>query len=189
MVRTYHEEEFVIVPETQENRFKIAISNRGRVIRFEHDIQDAEEVRVRTFDDRPLISFNYWLNGESRSKTVYLSRFLAQHFLPKPENPEANLVIHLDHDKGNIALHNLKWVTVQERSDHNQHNPRVISSYQRRKQRQVGHKLTSTQVLHIKKLLANPNRKTRIKMIAKKFGISDMQVYRIKRGECWAHVK
>ena len=32
------------------------------------------------------------------------------------------------------------------------------------------------------------NRKTRLKMIAKQFGISEMQVHRIKTGENWSYV-
>jgi DNA invertase Pin-like site-specific DNA recombinase len=52
-----------------------------------------------------------------------------------------------------------------------------------------GRKLTSTKVIHLKKLLSNPDQKNRIKMLAKQFGISEMQVYRIKRGENWSHIK
>jgi DNA-binding Xre family transcriptional regulator len=42
--------------------------------------------------------------------------------------------------------------------------------------------------MHIKKILANPNRKTRMKIIARRFGISEMQLYRIKSGKNWGHV-
>jgi hypothetical protein len=35
----------------------------------------------------------------------------------------------------------------------------------------------------------DPNRKTRLKLIAKQFGISEMQLYRIKSGENWGHIK
>jgi uncharacterized protein YjcR len=44
-------------------------------------------------------------------------------------------------------------------------------------------------VIHIKKLLAKPNRTTRLKMIAKQFGVSEMQISRIKSGENWSHIK
>jgi len=40
----------------------------------------------------------------------------------------------------------------------------------------------------LKKIINNPQRKTRLKIIAKQFGISEMQLYRIKRGENWASV-
>jgi DNA-binding Xre family transcriptional regulator len=52
-----------------------------------------------------------------------------------------------------------------------------------------GLKLTSTQVIHIKKRLQDPKRKTRIKMLAKQFGVSEMQINRIRTGENWGHIK
>ena len=51
-----------------------------------------------------------------------------------------------------------------------------------------GNKLTSSVVKIIKKRILNPNRKTRMKIIAKQFGISEMQLYRIKSGENWGHI-
>lgn len=41
----------------------------------------------------------------------------------------------------------------------------------------------------IKKMLADPKRKTRQKMIARQFGVSEMQISRIKSGENWGNVK
>jgi len=46
-----------------------------------------------------------------------------------------------------------------------------------------------TKVMLIKKILAKPDRKTRLKMIAKQFGVSEMQISRIKSGENWGHIK
>ena len=52
-----------------------------------------------------------------------------------------------------------------------------------------GRKLTVTKVMLIKKLLAKPEQTTRLKMIAKQFGVSEMQIRRIKTGENWSQVK
>jgi predicted DNA binding protein len=52
-----------------------------------------------------------------------------------------------------------------------------------------GAKLTESKVRLLKKKIFDPNRKTRLKMLAKQFGISEMQLYRIKSGENWGHVK
>jgi hypothetical protein len=49
-------------------------------------------------------------------------------------------------------------------------------------------KLSESKVKVIKKLLAGPNRKTRIKMIARQFKVSEMQIFRIQSGENWGHV-
>lgn len=53
----------------------------------------------------------------------------------------------------------------------------------------VGLKLRAQQVKAIKSLLQSPNRNTTIRQIARKFGVSEMSIYRIKSGESWSHVK
>jgi hypothetical protein len=50
-------------------------------------------------------------------------------------------------------------------------------------------KLNEKKVAILKKKLLDPNRKTRIKMLAKQFGISEMQVWRIQSGENWGNVE
>jgi predicted DNA binding protein len=50
-------------------------------------------------------------------------------------------------------------------------------------------KLTYAQAVILKKKLLDPNRKTRIKVLAKQFGVSEMQLYRIKSGENWGDIK
>jgi predicted DNA binding protein len=52
-----------------------------------------------------------------------------------------------------------------------------------------GNKLTSTQVMLLKKILSDPNRKTRLKILAKQFGVTTMTLQRIKTGENWGHIK
>jgi hypothetical protein len=49
-----------------------------------------------------------------------------------------------------------------------------------------GQKLTTDRVKMIKRKLAAG--KTRMKILAKQFGISEMQLYRIKSGANWGHV-
>jgi hypothetical protein len=92
---------------------------------------------------------------------------------------------------------NLKWATREEMLQHQHTSPKVqkariqsgkrIAEYS--KNNITGNKLTISQVIHVKKLLADPKRKTRLKIIAKKFDISEMQLFRIKKGENWGHIK
>jgi DNA-binding Xre family transcriptional regulator len=51
------------------------------------------------------------------------------------------------------------------------------------------YKLTEAKVKILKRKLLDPNRKTRIKMLARQFGVSEMQLHRIRTGENWGHVK
>lgn len=123
-------------------------------------------------------------------KTYYVHRLVGEAFLEKPSEAHT-YIIHLDYDKTNNRTKNLKWATTREMQLHQQNSPLVIEAREKRKlvKPQKGHKLTATEVIRIKKMIFNPNRRTRMKIIAKQFGISEMQLYRIKNGENWGHVK
>jgi len=41
----------------------------------------------------------------------------------------------------------------------------------------------------LKKILLDPTRKTRMKILARQFGVSEMTLYRIKSGKNWGHIK
>ncbi len=115
----------------------------------------------------------------NKTASFYVHRAVAILFIENNENKK--YVIHLDHDPLNNSIINLQWVNRVELVKHQHKNPK--------KQTKKGYKLNEGRVRLIKKKLANPNNKTRIKMIAKQFGISPMQVWRIKSGENWSHVK
>ena len=109
---------------------------------------------------------------------------MASHFLEK-ESDNQIYVVHLDYDKENNALENLKWATKREKELHQFSNPNWESIVKKRS-RNIG-KLSEGKVRIIKRQLKN--KRTRITMIAKRFGVSDMQIHRIKSGENWSHVK
>ena len=99
---------------------------------------------------------------------------------------------HLDYVRNNDVVKNLKWATREEMIAHSNKSPHVLAALNNlieHNKKADGAKLTSTSVIRIKKMLQNPNRKTRIKMIAKQFGVSEMQIFRIKSGENWGHIK
>ena len=118
-----------------------------------------------------------------------IHRMVATYFLPEPK-PDETIVGHLDFDKLNNKKENLKWMTPEENKIHQSKSPKVIAEKKWRKYtqkpRQNGMKLTSTQVMHIKLQL---KRKRPVKQIARQFEISEMQVWRIKSGENWAHIQ
>ena len=120
-------------------------------------------------------------NEKGKYKTYYLHKLIAQHFL---EQNNGIYVIHLDYDKLNNHIDNLKWVTKREKEIHQFTNP----SY-KKPVNLTSAKLSENDVRRIKKMLNNPNRRTRLKMIAKQFGVSTMQLQRIKTGENWGHIE
>lgn len=118
-----------------------------------------------------------------------IHRLVAAYFLPAP-HPDQTIVAHLDYDKINNSVNNLKWMNQEEHSLHQSKNPKVIAEKKwrkyNRKPRTKGMKLTSSQVIHIKLQL---RRKKPARQISKQFGISEMQVWRIKSGENWSIIK
>lgn len=118
-----------------------------------------------------------------------IHRLVATYFLPTPQKNET-VVGHLDFDKLNNHVNNLQWMTPETNWKHQDNSPHVIAEKRWRKhtkkKKHKGMKLTSTQVMHIKLLL---KRERPLKQIAKQFDISEMQVWRIKSGENWSHIK
>ena len=113
----------------------------------------------------------------NKNTVKYVHKLVAKAFLNKKE--DEHFVIHLNYNKSNNRADNLKWVNRIELSRHINRDP--LRKYS-------NSNLTEEKVRLIKKIGANSNRKTTFKEIAKDFGISEMQLYRIRKGECWSYV-
>lgn len=153
------------------------VSNYGRIL----NCKDEEE-----FIPNPSFVNGYQvlrLNLKQKRKWTsrYVHKLVAQHFL---EQHDGVYVIHLNYDKTDNRVENLKWVTKKEKEAHQFNNP----EYKRKTHKRTYSKLTETKVKLIKRKINDPNRRTRLKMIAKQFGISEMQLHRIKTGENWGSV-
>ena len=170
-----------------------AISNYGRLVSYRHSIENGRLVKGSKQD-----GYRIWRYGFSygKNKVRYRHRFLyrlvAEHFIPKTSDEQV-YVLHLDRRRSNDHVDNLRWATKAEMLEHSKKSPRVIMEKKKRIQRlkssKVYSKLTETQVMFLKKRLLDPNRKTRLKIIAKQYGVTTMQLYRIKKGENWGHIK
>ena len=155
------------------------VSNYGRLVRF-------KDGKPRLFEPYIMNGYPYFRVKKvqyKKFKTYYLHKVVAQHFL---EQGDGVYVIHLDYDKLNNHVKNLKWATKREKELHQWKNPVFIEA--KKKQKRPYAKLTENKVRLIKKMINDPNRRTRLKIIAKQFGVSEMQLYRIKSGENWADV-
>ncbi len=156
------------------------ISNYGRVKRkkvYEDEWKLSRTSLIGGYD-------SFWIAKKhlKRTTSCYVHRVVAVLFLERREDQK--FVIHLDFDKLNNKASNLKWVNKSELFLHHKKNPKKIK---RRGQRTYA-KLTEGRVRLIKRKIFDPNRKTRMRLIAKQFGISEMQLYRIKSGENWGNV-
>ena len=187
MVRFYWNETFKEIDFGKDAlRKRYAITNYGRIISFTESVEKGSLIKggtLRGYATLPLRPFGV-------SKTFYAHKLVAENFIEKT-NEDQQYVIHIDYNKSNNYIDNLKWATKDEMFAHQQTNPVVLSARDKQKGRktQEGHKLTATQVMRLKRRIMDPNRKTRLKIIAKEFGISEMQLYRIKSGENWGHIE
>jgi DNA primase catalytic subunit len=114
-----------------------------------------------------------------KSCTRYFHRLVAEAFLAKPDE-RYKYVIHLDYNKQNNHIDNLRWATKEEKERHQFTGPNV------RRGVITNSKLSIETVRLIKQLLLTDTRK--LKNIAKQFGITHTQLNRIKKGENWGHV-
>ncbi|MCL1969832.1 MAG: hypothetical protein FWF65_09870 [Bacteroidetes bacterium] len=172
-----------------------AISNYGRLVSFNDNIEEGRLVKGSKLE-----GYRIWRykirdsNNKLRHKHCFLYKLVAEYFISKTSDDQI-YVLHLDRNRSNDHVENLKWATKAERIEHSKSSPYVIEARKkqlaelRAKRKHQGNKLTSTQVMLIKKIISDPNRKTRLKLIAKRFGVTTMTLQRIKTGENWGHIK
>jgi hypothetical protein len=190
-IRIYPNEKFKEIELDYSLKLRYAISNKGRLISFSENIEDCRLLKGSLSDGYPIFSFRIKKDGKSVSKCLFLYKLVAHYFLPKPSEEQA-YVIHLDYSRNNDDVNNLRWATKAEMIAHRNKNPNVIQARKNLIEHNLkadGRKLTTTKVMLIKTILARPEQKTRLKMIAKQFGVSEMQIRRIASGENWGHIK
>ncbi len=178
MVKSFWNEEWkeIEFDEKIAEREKYKISNFGRIINCKTSKEFLiNKIYLHGYQRLHLRQ----KNGKSTSR--YVHKLVAQHFL---EQGDGIYVIHLNYDKKDNRVANLKWATKKEKENHQFSNP----EYKNRPRKVTYSKLTETQVKFLKRKINDPNRKTRLKILAKQFGISEMQLYRIKSGENWGSV-
>lgn len=154
------------------------ISSYGRVRKID---SQGNEIKVQLDKATRYYTFYHYIPSLKVTKSFFVHKLVAQAFLPDPK-PEQTQVIHLNYNRWNNKSENLQWADKYEKERHAQKNP----DRPKQKGRITYSKLNESQVIRIKQML---ERKVKWKRIAKQFGISEMQIYRIKTGECWANVK
>ncbi|MES2748416.1 MAG: hypothetical protein V4648_08550 [Bacteroidota bacterium] len=190
MIQLYRGEQFKEIELNPAKQLRYAISNQGRMISFSDDMKNGRELKGGLLEGYKVFQHVYKTNGVKKQKSLFFYRLVAQYFLPKG-NEDQTFVLHLDFDKQNDRVENLKWANQVELTAHHSVNPAVIRGKAKTTAFNIkadGRKLTSTQVIRIKKMLQRDN-KTRLVMIAKQFNITTQQLYRIRTGENWGHIK
>ncbi len=191
MIQLNRGEEFkqIIIEDPLQKKY--AVSNQGRIISYTDDFLNCKELKCAKTEGFRIFRYQTRQNGKRKDKGFLIYKLVAQYFIPN-DNPERTMVIHLDFSKDNDRVENLIWATRREQTDFQSKNPNVIANKARIIEFNIkadGRKLTSTQVIRIKKMLQREDNKTRLVMIAKQFNITTQQLYRIRTGENWGHIK
>jgi hypothetical protein len=160
------------------------ISNHGRL-----GVLNDGKIEVRVF--KPTAgSYRYNVRQNGKNKALFVAREVAKAFLKKP-SAKHKFVVHLDHNYLNNHQDNLRWATAAEHKAHTINSPRSVEA--REKLAISGGSrskvMSEKQVTALKKMMWDPKRKMTLKKLAEKFGVSEMQVYRIKKGEFWYHIR
>ncbi|WP_225875999.1 hypothetical protein [Flavobacterium kayseriense] len=190
-IRIYPNEEFKEIIVEDKLRLRYAVSNKGRLISFVNDIKFGRILKGARADGYKMFRYPINSDGKIKTKHKFISKLVAELFIPKTSEDQT-YVLHLDRVRDNDDYRNLKWATREEMMEHSRNSPFVKQARLNLIEHNLkadGAKLTVTKVMLIKKLLAKPNQTTRLKMIAKQFGVSEMQISRIKTGENWSQVK
>ena len=66
------------------------------------------------------------LTKDKKTKQYYLHKLVAEAFIPNPENKK--YVDHIDTNRLNNQVNNLRWVTIIE----NNNNPKTLKNYKKR---------------------------------------------------------
>ncbi len=191
MIRYYPNEEFREFEIPDKLKFRYAVSNIGRLLSFKDDMKEGNLLKGGMADGYKIFRYKITVDGKIKNKHMFIYKLVAKLFIPKASE-EQTYVLHLDYVRDNDTLNNLRWATREEMMEHSRKSPHVIQARKNLLEHNLksdGAKLTVTKVMLIKKMLANPNRTTRLKMIAKQFGVSEMQIRRIASGENWSQVK
>ncbi len=163
---------------------KYAVSSKGRLASYDKNIEDRYVLKQHLNGGFPMAT----IHVEGKSKALFSHQAIGGSFLKK-HSPKYKFVIHLDHNKANNDISNLKWVTKDEQVEHSKKSPYVLQAAARKVYTgATARKLDEKKVIALKKEIWNPKRKASLKQIAAKYGIAEMNLYRIKNGELWFHV-
>jgi len=192
MLRFFATETFKEISFDGKLQLHYAISNFGRLVSYADKLEEGQFVKGTTINGYRI--FRYKIrdaDNNLKHRHYFYYKLVANYFLTKTSDEQV-FVLHLDRNRGNDYVGNLKWATKAEMLAHSKASPYVIEAKKNLIQKRIksdGNKLTETQVIWLKKKLLDPDRKTRLKIFAKKFGVSTMTLHRIKTGENWGHIK
>ena len=122
--------------------------------------------------------------GRPTRKKIPVHKLVANYFVKNEDSDRKISVIHKDYDKQNNHYTNLEWATPQEAGLHAWNNEDRDSRLNFLKITNRKNKLSPEKAEAIRQRYARGN--STMKQIAKQYGVSEMQISRVIRGENWS---
>lgn len=190
MIKLLKGEKFKEIKTEGKLQLRYAISNLGRLASYQNKLADGQLLNASNIEGYRIFRYRLYKGKKVNHRHLFLHRLVADYFIPNRSSSKS-YVLHLDYNKGNNQIRNLRWASKTEMQEHHKKNPKVLAAIKKRKNTPVleGHKLNVAKVRKIKERLFSKTKKYTLRQIANEFRISDMQVHRIKTGENWKHVK
>ena len=174
-----------------EGKVKYAVSNLGRIKSFSINISEGRLLKGGITEGFLFVKYKRQNDNVIKNYHHAVQKMVAELFIPM-DNEMQTYVLHIDYDELNNVVSNLKWATYEEMIAHRKNSQFVKDAFKKLQEFNInndGAKLRVIDVMRLKKILLDPKRKTRHKILAKQFGVSEMQLHRIKTGENWGHIK
>lgn len=121
---------------------------------------------------------------DGKNTLIYVHKVVAALFVPNPE--EHKKLVFRDRNRTNCKADNLQWMGKEDFADVMRERK---NAYYYNPNHKPKAKLTTAKVAMLKKMINDPNRKTRYKIIAKRFDINISTLFSIKRGDSWSEVE
>jgi hypothetical protein len=178
--------------EVESKGVRLMVSNMANVRSPAHTteysrVRDGkEQTFTSSFPDRPLAATKAkngylevapMINGRRTKHTLH--RLVGVGFVPGYEDGLS--INHIDGNKTNNKPDNLEWVSMARNAQH----AWEIGLVDLRGENNPGHKLTTKQVVYIRRLLSQGVTPHTLAVVA---GISDGMIYRIRDGKSWPTV-
>lgn len=180
-VKSHWNERWVKVPAKAKTKKRdYLFSDYGRLKSVEK-LTGTEKLLRGSLMKQGFMQLNLKLEGEVR-QGFYVHKLVADAFIKKQKGRD--FVFHIDGNKLNNFWKNLKRANRKEMTQHQVE----MGVYLHKNRKMPSHaKMNETKVKLLKKRLREG--KTKRKVLAKSFGITETQVRRIEKGENWGHVK
>jgi hypothetical protein len=158
-------------------RYKYAISSHGRFASYVDKIESGD--LLKGSGTGGFLSVNLKPNG--KELTIYLHKAVAATFLPKPGKGKTK-VAHIDFNKHNNQVTNLKWVSPSELNEHQASNPAVIKERKalEKEMKSLGIDMNITRYKVLKRMLSQSKVKVSVKQLAAKYKLTDEIINKIK---------